>query len=257
MRGQARPRAPGRRRPRRASPGPRAPPGTAASRWSARGSTSPGRRRACWPRSRRPTPCTAERRVVVRGRRACPRSSRPGRRRRPRAPSPASCARRARRSPGAARGRPGTSTAPMTRSASSTSRSIAYALDASVRTRPPNAVSVSRSRGMRQVEHRDVGAHADGDLRRVPADHAAAEHDDLRGVDARAPRRAARPAPPSFFIRWYAPHLGGQAARRPRSSARAAAASRRAAGRSRRRSTWCPRRAARRWPGGRPRGAGT
>ena len=54
----------------------------------------------------------------------------------------------------------------------------------------------------RQVEHRDVGAHADRDLGRVPPDDPAAEHDDLGGVDAGHPAEQQTPAPPSFFIRW-------------------------------------------------------
>ena len=80
---------------RRASRGWPARRRRAASRWSARRSRCAAPRRACWRRSRRPSrgPCTSGRRAWSG---ASPRSSRPGRWRCRRAPSPASSARRVR-----------------------------------------------------------------------------------------------------------------------------------------------------------------
>ena len=65
---------------------------------------------------------------------------------------------------------PGTSTAPMTRSALRHSVSIAWRLDATVRTREPNARRCARS-DRRCRRHGHVGAHAHRDEGRVAADH--------------------------------------------------------------------------------------
>ena len=56
-----------------------------------------------------------------------------------------------------------------------------------VRTRPPNAESVSRSRGIDRSSTATSARMPDGDLGGVPADDPAAEHDDLRGVHAGDP----------------------------------------------------------------------
>ena len=105
------------------------------------------------------------------------------------------------------------------------------------------------------VDQHDLGLHAGGDPRRVPADVAGAEHDDLRRPHARAPRPSARRGRPCG-----APGSGrpaaAPAARRPRSSGRAAAARRRRAAPSRRRAPSCGRRRAPWRPRGRRRGGG-
>ena len=98
------------------------PARTAGSRWSARTSRCAAPLRACWRRSR--TASRARRRSVDCGLSAgSPRSSRPGRSRRRRARSRASSGRQAHWRSASAPCAPGMSTAPITRSASSTARS--------------------------------------------------------------------------------------------------------------------------------------
>ncbi len=132
---------------------------------------------------------------------------------------------------------PGTSTAPMTRSASRTARATAAAvarqrLDAALvdLVDPAQPVEVL-------VEQEHLGFHALRDPRRVPTDVARAEHDDARGPHAgRAAEQHAAPA--LARARGSARRSAAPCGRRPRSSARAAAAgrSRAAPSRTRRRS---------------------
>ena len=90
---------------------------------------------------------------------------------------------------------PGTSTAPITRSASATARATAPRLLASVMMRPLWIWSTQRKPIEVLVEQQHLGLHALRDPRRVPADVARAEHDDARGPHAgRAAEQHAAPA---------------------------------------------------------------
>ena len=120
-------------------------------------------------------------------------------------------------------GRPGTSTAPMTRSASATARVDRAAVarerhDAALvdLVDPAQPVEVL-------VEQQHLGLHALRDPRRVPTDVARAEHDDARRAARRARRRAARRAHRAR-ARGSARRSAAPCGPRPRSSARAAAA---------------------------------
>src|SRR5215472_3632753 len=72
---------------------------------------------------------------------------------------------------------PATRTAPMTRSASRTSRSMVAVVEYAVRSAGPNIDESSRSRA---IDHRDVGAQSHGHLRRVGAGDSTAENDHFR-----------------------------------------------------------------------------
>ena len=131
---------------------------------------------------------------------------------------------------------PGTSTAPITRSASATAR-VDRAPVARERHDAALVDLVDPAQPVEVlVEQDDLGLHALRDPRRVPADVAGAEHDDARRAHAggAAEQHAAAAV---LALEEVRADLRAPSAPRPRSSARAAAARPTRAARSRRR---CP-----------------
>ena len=113
---------------------------------------------------------------------------------------------------------PGISTAPMTRSASMTSASMCACVEYSVRSDGAEDRRQFAQALHRTVDHRDVGAQADGHLGRVRARDAAAEDDDLGGRHAR--HAAEQDAAAAVrLLQAVRADLHGHAARRLRSSA--------------------------------------